>query len=102
MSDYHLPDHRVILQDSVIEISQLTAEVKELRSEIGELRNDFDLVLRANSAFLESVKKVQREVPLHVSEAAAEAFEDQLKKFNKKNQSGQEKKKKRKRMFFFL
>ena len=77
-SEYAKADHRVLLLDSYAEIIDCREEIKLMRKDISALRLELNALLQTAHENQTLMLKMQHDIPIHVGNAAMEAFETQL------------------------
>lgn len=77
---YNIPDSKALLEESLIEITQLSSEIKSMQEEITKMRGELEQSVRIMKAFQKNIIQVQKEIPSQVGHAAMQSFERELKK----------------------
>lgn len=80
MNDYTPSDHKIMMQDTFLEISQISREVKKIRGDVQLLNDDISHLTRSIKEFQQVMKDTQRTIPEQVAEVAMQSFDEQLKK----------------------
>lgn len=77
---YAASDHRTMLADCMLEITELSHLVKEVRNDISLMQADVDTLNQSLHDFGKQITEVKTKAAEHLTSTAIEAFNEQLKR----------------------
>ncbi|MBS9783422.1 MAG: hypothetical protein KGV46_02595 [Pasteurella sp.] len=80
MNEYNLSDHKAMVQDVFLEVAEISAATKQMKSSLISIQGDIEVLSRSIQEFQKTMKDIQRDIPIAVSESAMVSFDEQLNK----------------------
>lgn len=80
MDGYTKSDHKAMVSEVFLEITEISRTAKEMKRELVAIRDDIEQLNRSVHDFKKTMKEIQQTVPVTVAESAMISFDEQLRK----------------------